>query len=89
MAATDDAEIFVTDREVLTETTEFTGELISIGPRFVQLDDDFWVDPDHVTAVERRITVGSRVYFTGGDGVNVAGPPEEVLALLLADEADE
>jgi len=87
MAATDDAEVVeTTDR---TEITEFTGELISVGPRFVQLDEDTWVNVDHVATIERRATVGTRVALSGGHALILDEEPETIVAKLLADEADE
>ena len=82
MAATDDAEVVeTTDR---TEITEFTGELISVGPRFVQLDEDTWVNVDHVTAIETNPSGGTRVALGGGHAVIIDEAPFVVVAMLTA-----
>ena len=78
------------DREVLTEVTEFTGELISVGPRFVEIERGFWVNPEHVVAIVDQGGGGCDVWTVGRDvPFEIAAKADTLVAEILADESDE
>jgi hypothetical protein len=88
----DDDEAMLTGE--VPELPEFTEALIggSFAPRFVQLDGTYWVNPEHVRAVEASTPdeVGRSprecwVHLDSSGPVMVTRSADEVIALLTAD----
>jgi hypothetical protein len=62
---------------------EVSGELLTIWPRFVKVDTDLWINPDHVVSVSPTTGHGTAIVIqTESRSFRVAGRIEDVIAAL-------